>query len=273
MKICFIVGDHLRHTYLYNSIASSFDISAAIVVVREPSIPNAPDLEPSLRKLHDMHFERRLGAETWHFGNATPLWKSSEHIKVDMASLNSVRCIEYMKQYQPDLLITWGVPILGNEMLAAIPGEKWNIHGGLSPWYRGTATHFWPSYMLEPQMTGMTVHRISPQVDGGEIVHQTVAPLVSGDGLHDLGCRAIIALCLEMSALLTTFQHCLKDGRRLVYANQKTSGKIWRTSDWQPNHLRLIYELFGDRIVDSYLEGRFVTRPPKIFRGNLITTE
>ena len=28
-----------------------------------------------------------------------------------------------------------------------------NIHLGLSPWYRGSATLFWPSYNLEPRKT------------------------------------------------------------------------------------------------------------------------
>jgi hypothetical protein len=48
---------------------------------------------------------------------------------------------------------------------------------------------------------------------------------------------------------------------------QKTSGRIWRGVDWRPEHLSLIYDVYGDRIVDKYLDGEFMKRDPKLVRG------
>ena len=65
-----------------------------------------------------------------------------------------------------------------------LKGYKWNIHGGLSPWYRGGVTHFWPSYLLEPEYTGMTLHELTNDIDGGGIIHQNISSLNIKDGIH-----------------------------------------------------------------------------------------
>ncbi len=137
---------------------------------------------------------------------------------------------------------------------------KWNIHGGLSPWYRGVTTHFWPSYQLEPQMTGMTVHETTDAIDGGAVIHQSAAKLHRGDGLHDLACRAVMALGEEMPRLVAALAN-LKPPKP-----QGTTGRIWRSADWRPEHLHLIYDLYDDRIVDRYLDGDFIQSEPKLFR-------
>jgi folate-dependent phosphoribosylglycinamide formyltransferase PurN len=158
--------------------------------------------------------------------------------------------------------LVYGVHLLSPDLLACTSGRQWNIHGGLSPWYRGSTTHFWPSYMLEPQMTGMTVHEITQAVDGGRIIHQLAAPLVAGDGLHDLACRTLAAFCEELPELIKrTADERLQDPQP-----QRTTGRIWRERDWRPDHLHLIYDFYGDRIVDRYLDGEFSQNPPRLIR-------
>jgi methionyl-tRNA formyltransferase len=154
------------------------------------------------------------------------------------------------------------VHILSPAVLDAVTGARWNIHGGLSPWYRGAITHFWPSYMLEPQLTGMTVHELTAKIDGGAIVHQSVADLVSGDGIHDLACRAVLSVSRELPELLER----ASAGTISPPTPQKTSGKLWLGSDWRPEHLRLIYDLYENRVVDRYLAGQFEKRSPPLVR-------
>ncbi len=47
---------------------------------------------------------------------------------------------------------------------------------------------------------------------------------------------------------------------------QGTTGRIWRSTDWRPEHLHPVYDYYGDRIVDRYLDGEFVHTTPKLFR-------
>lgn len=94
------------------------------------------------------------------------------------------------------------------------------------------------------------------------MIHQTQAALVRGDGLHDLACRAVQSLCDDLPQLLDlTGRDADRPARR-----QGTTGRIWRSVDWQPAHLHLIYETHGDRIVDAYLDGRFEVRDPVLVR-------
>mgnify|MGYP001330587242 CR=1 FL=1 len=67
----------------------------------------------------------------------------------------------------------------------------WNLHGGLSPDFKGAITHFWPTYLLKPQFTGCTIHLLRPKIDAGEIIHQTGAVMHKGDNLHELSCNTL----------------------------------------------------------------------------------
>ena len=45
--------------------------------------------------------------------------------------------------FKPDFLLSNGCHLISNEILNITKICNWNIHGGLSPWYKGGATHFW----------------------------------------------------------------------------------------------------------------------------------
>ena len=116
--------------------------------------------------------------------------------------------------------------------------------------------------MLEPQMTGMTIHETTDAIDGGEIIHQNAAELMRGDGIHDLACRAVAGMAGELPELLRVFA----TGQLRPPVRQKTTGRIWRSSDWRPEHLHLIYDFYGNRIVDRFLDGEFAGKSPHLTR-------
>ena len=146
-------------------------------------------------------------------------------------------------------------------MLARARRYAWNVHGGLSPWYRGVATHFWPSYMLEPQMTGMTLHRTTDQLDGGAIIHQSGVDLVRSDGLHDLAARAVQGFADGLPDLL---KHVAAAREPVTGTPQTTVGRLWTVEMWRPEHLVVVYDHYEDRIVDRVLDGALVGREPKL---------
>jgi len=86
--------------------------------------------------------------------------------------------------------------------------------------------------------------------------------LVSGDGIHDLACRAVLSVSRELPELLER----ASAGTISPPTPQKTSGKLWLGSDWRPEHLRLIYDLYENRVVDRYLAGQFEKRSPPLVR-------
>ena len=141
-----------------------------------------------------------------------------------------------------------------------VASRFWNTHGGLSPEYRGVITHFWPSYFLEPQMTGITLHETTNFLDAGEIIFQTAAPMVRGDTLHRLAARNVEVFSKSLKDKLSTME--LTDIPKGV--KQSGYGKVFLAKDWRAEHLRLIYEVFEDRVVDAAIDGHISGRQPDL---------
>jgi folate-dependent phosphoribosylglycinamide formyltransferase PurN len=266
MSVVLLTGNHPRHLFLAHAVARSGELAGLILEKREDHIPQPPGgLPERTRTLFVRHFAERAAAEAGFFGSAGKMreaFAGTEIIEISPEELNSARVWEVLDRIKPRLLLSYGVHKLTAGTLARVDGFRWNIHGGLSPWYRGVITHFWPSYLLEPQMTGMTVHETTEAIDGGGLIHQICAPLVGGDGIHDIACRAVSALAEELPELIRL---ALRGGLTAPQP-QKTSGRIWRELDWRPCHLHVIYEQYGNRIVDRFLGGEFGSASPRLVR-------
>lgn len=52
----------------------------------------------------------------------------------------------------------------------------------------------------------------------------------------------------------------IDNGAELICSEQKGNGKLFLSRDWTPQTLRVIYELFEDKIVDMYLNGELEKR-------------
>jgi methionyl-tRNA formyltransferase len=261
MNITFITGSHPRHAYIARKLAETGFLDCLIIEKRESFIPSPPDGIPkSLQQLFIHHFNERERIENEMFD--TDDWPDCEIKVITHKQLNSAETQCFLKDKNPDLLLSYGCHKLSTKTLECVSGEKWNFHGGLSPWYKGAVTHFWPSYMLEPQMTGMTVHHLTQNLDAGGIIHQCVAELIPKDTLHKLAARAVIKLGDDIPKLLKK----LSEQGSLPSQEHTTTGMIWRGEHWRPEHLKLIYEQYNDQIVDEYLSGNIKNNPPKIYQ-------
>jgi folate-dependent phosphoribosylglycinamide formyltransferase PurN len=261
MKITFITGSHPRHAFIARKLAETGFLDCLIIEKRESFIPSPPEGIPkNLRKLFIHHFKERERIENEVFGVET--WPNCDVKVISHQELNSAETQSFLRNKKSDLLLSYGCHQLSTSTLECFSGEKWNFHGGLSPWYKGAVTHFWPSYMLEPQMTGMTVHHLTQDLDAGDIIHQCVAELVPGDTLHKLAARAVIKLGDHIPRLLKK----LSDEGSLTSKKNTTTGMLWRGEHWRPEHLKLIYEQYNDQIVDEYLNGKIEKNPPKIYQ-------
>ncbi len=259
MRVVLVTGDHPRHAHLAVALERAGLLVGWVREIREAFVPEAPaGLPGDLARLFALHFERRAAAEERAFGPAeTEGSRIEPRIDVAVEHLNGERVRAFLRDRLPDLLLSYGCHKLAPETLASAP-VAWNTHGGLSPWYRGVITHFWPSYLLEPQMTGMTLHETTEAIDGGGIIFQTGVAMVAGDGLHDLAARAVTTYC---DALPDVLARCKALPRGVA---QRTTGRIWTSAAWRPDHLRAIYGTWEDRIVDRVLDGTIVGRSPTL---------
>jgi methionyl-tRNA formyltransferase len=66
-----------------------------------------------------------------------------------------------------------------------------NLHGGLSPEYRGADCTFWALYNGEPEKIGCTLHFIDPGIDSGKLIAHVCPEVHGGDDELTLFWRAV----------------------------------------------------------------------------------
>lgn len=260
MKILLLTGSHPRHLYLVNKLAKLGIVAAQVIEKRGAFIPQTPaNLEQVDRENFIRHFAERDEAEHRHFQCNDTINFDIPTLEVSKSTLNSEKTIDWVKAQSFDLAISYGVHMLSKELLEVMPEHSWNIHGGLSPWYKGNTTLFWPFFMLRPNWAGMTIHRLSTRLDAGDIVHHAVPLLAYGDGLHDVACKAVVQVTKDLVQILQKIPL-----EEIQYLPQKGNGKLWIGTDWMPQHLRLVYNVYQNDIVDQYLDGKLPKIDPPI---------
>ena len=60
-----------------------------------------------------------------------------------------------------------------------------NIHLGISPYYRGTATTFWPIYDNNYEYVGGTIHSLINKLDAGRIYYTVLPKIINCDNAFD----------------------------------------------------------------------------------------
>ena len=94
-------------------------------------------------------------------------------------------------RFAPDLLLLAGfMRVLGAGFVRRHEGRMLNIHPSLLPAFPGLHTH---RRVLEAgcKATGATVHFVTPELDHGPIVMQSVVPVRPGDDEHALAARVL----------------------------------------------------------------------------------
>lgn len=257
MRIVLIGGTHPRHLYYHNAIANNYNVVGALLESREGMIPKPPEgTSERDAELFNRHFAARDAKEREYFGE-----QSMPDVPVGFTAkeeLNAFANWDWLESLDADLVLVFGCHMIEWK---SDKNRIINLHLGLSPRYRGSATLFWPFYFLEPNFAGCTFHQIVDEPDAGDILHQCRPELKRGDTIHDVQCRAVVQATADMVHLLETF-----DAWKLK--PQRNTGKCFLTTDFIPQHLRMIYEAYDDNIVDAYLDGELSGREPYLYRGN-----
>ena len=263
MKLLLFSGSHPRHLFVNQKVLEFFDEVMVIIMQREALIPEPPsDLSFEDRELFIKHFANRSKVEIEAYGNleVKDIYKNTKNIFVSDKELNTLKIANEIKEFNADFAFIFGVNLILDPVINVLPENKINLHLGLSPWYKGSATLYFPFYNLRPQYCGSTFHQITRKADAGEIIHQCVPVLNYGDKIHDVGAKCVLKAKEDLSPLI---KHWLKEGN-FDGEKQLVTGKNWLGSDFHASQLRVIYKLFDDDIVDAYLNGHLEQRQPKL---------
>lgn len=263
MEYLLFSGTHPRHLWVQRQVATRLDVTGIVFMEREEMIPPPdPAATSHDRALHNRHFERRAMVEEAAYGQLSPedVGDGFPTLTVPSDELNSTQVATFVADRDPDACFIFGVDIIREPVMSQLPNWRLNLHLGLSPWYRGSATLFWPFYFLQPQFAGATLHQITPTPDAGAIVHHTRPTLRPGQGVHEVAANVVRASRSDILELLTR----LSEEGTLPTRPQQSDGKLFLTKDYEPHHLRVIYDLFDNDIVDAWLKGELGDRTPHL---------
>lgn len=108
-------------------------------------------------------------------------------------SHNGKACHELLIAHKPRVIVVYGTAIIKESTSSLAQDITLNMHTGLSPFYRGDSTLFWPVHENDPSKLGVTIHELVPHVDGGDIAATATVEYSPGDTEANLFCKAVKA--------------------------------------------------------------------------------
>ncbi len=188
MRVVILTSNHFRHHYVVNELAK--DLNVVGVVSEEKSfIPLRYSNSPEEDKIINNHFQLREEVEREYFDkefkSGIPL------LSLPMKSINKEETLSEIKKMRPDYIVVYGTGIIHESIINTYPNKILNIHLGLSPYYRGSGTNFFPIVNNEPEYCGVTIHYLDRGIDTGSIIMRGRAVIDSNDSIHSLGCKNI----------------------------------------------------------------------------------
>src|SRR5262249_55148982 len=206
VNIVFLTGSELRHSFVRKAIA----LSRGASVIRsycEGTEKSVWRLVESAGACADdaraRHLAARDQSEKDFFSAFVALAPDrSEPIFLPKGEINEPAHADDIGALRPDLLACYGSSLIRAPLLTRFEGRFLNVHLGLSPYYRGAGTNFWPLVRGEPEFVGATFMHIDPGVDTGEIIHQMRARVLPGDSPHQIGNRLIADMVQVYAAVI-----------------------------------------------------------------------
>lgn len=248
-RIALLTSNSQRHRWLAAQLAEVARLCC--VVVESKPLREAGSAAPE-EALMQAYFQERDAREAYCFRDAPETFEAlgAEVRRFPWQGANTADAFDFICAGNVDRVFLFGSSIIRDPILTHFPDNIVNIHLGLSPYYRGSATNFWPLVDGLPECVGATVHHATAKVDGGRILAQARPRIEAGDTAHDIGCKAIIAgtALLRHFAALTT---ALPSGQA-----QTGNGKLCRRADFGPEALHVLQANFKAGMLEEYLGGQ-----------------
>jgi methionyl-tRNA formyltransferase len=199
------------------------------------------------------HFAGRDASEAkWFAADAAlRLAPGALAVRVPPGACNQADVVAAMRSVRPDVVLVFGTGILKADLIDSFAGRIINLHLGLSPYYRGAGTNFWPLVNREPEYVGATIHYLDAGIDTGPMLAHVRPAVHADDGPHDLGNRTIVAAA-ERLADAALAHHA---GRVRPVA-QTGGGRLYQRKDFSAEAVTRLHHNFATGMLAEYLADR-----------------
>jgi methionyl-tRNA formyltransferase len=240
LRVAILRADDHHHLYLEWLLRTRFNV---VLTAVEPGAAKIRRLRQAGR-YRDYAYCRYHGIRRWITGKDAYRKAYFQHSPelpdtagtIIAQSINAESVVNGLRQAAPDVTVVIGCSILRRAALTAAGPRVVNVHGGMLPDYKGNHCVFFAVYDGRPDLAGVTLHHVIPDVDAGPIIEVIRPGLHPRDTPEQLYCRAEKVAINRLVVLLER----LAAGIELPAFPQEACGHTYRTRDRGPVHdLRL----------------------------------
>ena len=252
-KILIVRANELRHEAFSVVINNSgHDVYEVIETkIQQNKVP--------VNSLVKAHFQSRKQVELDFFSDLVSNSNLKKTKQIECLEINSNDTLEYAKSLGVDLVITFGCSILKYNWLEFFQKRILGIHLGISPYYRGSGTNFFPFVNNELGAVGYTLMNLNEGIDTGDIIHQSYANMIHGDSIHTIGTRLMRKMFSDIVKIthLENLEFEFDSAVRQPYVEDY---KIYRKQDFTSINLELALKNISNQSIINFLENIDVER-------------
>lgn len=198
VKVLILCGRSPRHLYVANKLCEATEVLAIVQETGsdltwkslKKKLKPAKLVKKVWRWLRDRKRYTGNGEASFFFDQATPQLNQPELIR-EAPHINHPDVVALADELKPDIIAVFGTSLIKGELLNKGRLGIVNLHGGLSPHYRGADCTFWALYNQEPEQIGCTLHYINAGIDTGDLIAHISPAVTSNDDELSLFWRAV----------------------------------------------------------------------------------
>jgi methionyl-tRNA formyltransferase len=248
VRTVLLTGNGRRHRFAARALGDATTLVGVVSEEKAPTVGGEAALEPSDQEVVRRHLIEREAAEATLLG-PDPEFPTTNLRRVIRGGVNSPEVLAWLEALAPEVVVLYGTSVVREPVLGAYAGRLVNLHLGLSPYYRGSATNFWPLVRGQPECVGATIHLAVAQVDAGGILAQVRPEVTPDDRAHQLGTKALMAAVRHLPAVLAG----LRNGSVRPVAQDLSRGQEFRRRDFGPAAVRRLWENLDRGMIREYV--------------------
>lgn len=254
-NIILLTGSELRHEFFRKYVASfdSVNVLRTFCESQESNLTNTVSVQDN-NDLRSKHLSLRTQTEKDFFEIfCDRIEDKSNPTAIKKGDINTIENVDLITSLNPDIIISYGCSIIKSSLIEQFEGRFINIHLGLSPYYRGSGTNFWPFVNNELQYVGVTFMYIDKGIDTGEIIHQIRPRIFMNDDIHKIGNRLIYDMSKIMVRIINHHNN-LEKLKSIPF--EKELVKVYKNKDFTEESTEKMYINFENNLIANYLNNK-----------------
>lgn len=252
MKLLVVTSTGIRHHYFASFLGKSFDL-VGIVSEKKQFHPDKVHKTPDEEMVLAQWFDMRAKAEETYFRSAADSFREDYRekiLEIEPGAINNDELIGQLSELKPEVIAVFGSSLLKEKFISVFQDIPIiNMHLGLSPYYRGSGTNFWPFFNKEIEYVGVTIHFIDLGIDSGDIICQGRPRIEKEDNPHTIGCKTIqVGASLMQLAIEKSKNGTIKSNKQ-----DHSLGKLYKRKDFAPLHVVKVMEYLSEGLIENYV--------------------